>query len=161
LSIQLNVSALPLEICRQFSERYSANLEPNITHIPQFTLCELCGPGHIQCNYSSTYSGFNIKQNVARLLLEICRQFTERYTANLVPIQRVTSSLRNVNSGPEDIKCIYCSAYSGFNILLNVTALLFDISRQLNACCTANVVPNTAHIVQCTLSELWSRPYTV
>jgi hypothetical protein len=37
----------------------------------------ICGPGHIQCNYSTAYSGFNIQQNVAPLLLEICRQFTD------------------------------------------------------------------------------------
>jgi hypothetical protein len=44
-----------------------------------------CGPGHIQCNYSSTYSGFNIQQNVAPLLLEIYPQFNEGYTASLEP----------------------------------------------------------------------------
>jgi hypothetical protein len=37
----------------------------------------ICGPGHIQCNYSSAYSGFIIQRNVAPLLLEICRQFTD------------------------------------------------------------------------------------
>jgi hypothetical protein len=83
-----------------------------------------CGPGHIHCNYSSTYSVFNIEQNVARLILETCRQFTERYNANLVPIQRVTSSLRNVNSGPGHIHCKYSCAYSGFNIQMKVSALL-------------------------------------
>jgi hypothetical protein len=40
-SIQLNVSALLLEISRQFYARYSANLEPNTAHIYHFTLCEL------------------------------------------------------------------------------------------------------------------------
>jgi hypothetical protein len=70
-----------------------------------------CGTGHIQSNYSSTYSGFNIRLNVSALLLDICRQFGERYTANLVPIQRTTTSLRNVNCGPGHIQCIYSSAY--------------------------------------------------
>jgi hypothetical protein len=45
-----------------------------------------CGLGHIQYNYSSTYSGCNIQMNVSALLLEICRQFNEQYTANFVPI---------------------------------------------------------------------------
>jgi hypothetical protein len=39
-SIQLNVSALLLEMWRQFNVRYTANLVPNTAHIPQFTLCE-------------------------------------------------------------------------------------------------------------------------
>jgi hypothetical protein len=45
-----------------------------------------CGPGHIQWTYSSTYSGWNIQLHVSALLLEISRQFNERYTENLVPI---------------------------------------------------------------------------
>jgi hypothetical protein len=44
-----------------------------------------CGPGHIQCTYSSTYSGCNIQLNTSALLLEIYRQFNVRYTANIVP----------------------------------------------------------------------------
>jgi hypothetical protein len=38
-----------------------------------------CGLGHIQSTYSSAYSGFNIQHNLPSLLLEICRQFSERY----------------------------------------------------------------------------------
>jgi hypothetical protein len=48
-----------------------------------------------------------------------------------------------------------------FNIQLNVSALQFQISRQFNVRYTANLVPNTAHILQFTLCELWSRPYTM
>jgi hypothetical protein len=44
-----------------------------------------CGPGHIQCTYSSAYLGFNIQMKVAPLLLEVFRQFNARYTAFLVP----------------------------------------------------------------------------
>jgi hypothetical protein len=69
-----------------------------------------CGPGHIHCKYSSAYSGFNIQLNVAPLLLDICRLFSENYTANLVPIQRTTSSLRSVICGPRHIQFIYSSA---------------------------------------------------
>jgi hypothetical protein len=106
-----------------------------------------CGPGHTHCNYRSTYSGINIQQNVAPLLLKICRQFTAWYTTNLVPIQRVTSSLHNVNGGPGLIKWIYSYSNSGFIIQLNVCALLLEIYRQFNVRYTANVVPNTAHIL--------------
>jgi hypothetical protein len=84
-NIQQNVAPLLLEIYPQFNERYTANLEPNITHIPQFTLCELCGPGHIRCNYSSAYSAFNIQLKLPAQLLEICRHLDARYTATMVP----------------------------------------------------------------------------
>jgi hypothetical protein len=40
-----------------------------------------CGPGHIQYIYSSAHSDFNIHLNLSALLLEISRQFNERYTA--------------------------------------------------------------------------------
>jgi hypothetical protein len=44
-----------------------------------------CGPGHIQCIYISAHSVFSIQLNVSALLLEISRQFNERYTAIMVP----------------------------------------------------------------------------
>jgi hypothetical protein len=66
-----------------------------------------------------------------------------------------------VNCGPGHIQYIYSSAHSDFNIHLNVSALLLEISRQFNARYTANLVPNTAHILRFTLCELWSRPYTM
>jgi hypothetical protein len=44
-----------------------------------------CGPGHIQCSYSSAYSGLNIQLNISALLLEISRICNARHTANLVP----------------------------------------------------------------------------
>jgi hypothetical protein len=75
-------------------------------------------------------------------------------------IQRTSSSLHYVNCGPGHIQCIYSSAYSDFNIHLNVSALLLYISRQFNARYTANLVPNTAHILQFMQCELWSRSYT-
>jgi hypothetical protein len=57
---------------------------PNIAHILQFTLCELWS-GHIQSIYSSAYLDLNIQLKVDPLLLEISRQFNERYTADMVP----------------------------------------------------------------------------
>jgi hypothetical protein len=75
-------------------------------------------------------------------------------------IQRSTPSLRNVNCGPEHIQCTYSSAYSEFNIRMNVSAPLLYISRQFNARYTAFLVPNTEHIVQFTLCEMWCRTYT-
>jgi hypothetical protein len=118
-----------------------------------------CGPGHIQCNYSSTYSGFNIQQNVAPLLLEVFRQFGQRNTVTLVPILRTATSLRYVNCGPGHKQSIYSSAYTGHNIQLNVSQLLLEISPQFNARYTANLVPNAAHTHQLSLCEQWSRTY--
>jgi hypothetical protein len=40
-NIQLNVTALQLEIFRHFDPRYTANWESNTAHILRFTLCEL------------------------------------------------------------------------------------------------------------------------
>jgi hypothetical protein len=119
-----------------------------------------CGPGHIQCIYSSAYSDLNVHLNVSALLLEISRQFNSRILQTCCQIQRTSSSLCYVNCGPSHIQCIYSSIYSHFNIHLNVSALLLYISQQFNARYTANLVPNTAHILRFTLCELWSRTYT-
>jgi hypothetical protein len=76
-------------------------------------------------------------------------------------IQLISSGLRSVNCGPGHIQCIYSTACSVFNIHLNVSALLLEISRQFNARYTANLVPNTAHIVKYTPCALLSRTYTM
>jgi hypothetical protein len=75
-------------------------------------------------------------------------------------IQRTSYSLRCVICGPGHIQCNYSSAYSDFNVRLNVSALLLYISRQFNARYTASLVPNTAHIAQFKLSEMWCGTYT-
>jgi hypothetical protein len=80
---------------------------------------------------------------------------------NLCQIQHAWFSLRYVDCGPRHIQCSCNSAYSGFNIRLNISALLLEISRQFNACYTRNLVPNTAHILQFSLCEQWSRIYTM
>jgi hypothetical protein len=76
-------------------------------------------------------------------------------------LQRTSSSFCYVNSGPAHIQCIYSSAYSGFNIRLNISALLLEIIGHVCARYTANLVPNTEHILRFTLCELWSRTYTM
>jgi hypothetical protein len=76
-------------------------------------------------------------------------------------IQRISSSLRCVKCGPGRIQCIYSSAYSDFNVHLIVSALLLEISGQFNSRYNANLLPNTMHILQITLCELWSRTYTM
>jgi hypothetical protein len=76
-------------------------------------------------------------------------------------IQRTSAGLYYVDCGPCHIQWNDSSAYSVFNIQLNVSALLLVISRQRNARYTASMVPNTAHIHQFTLCGLWSRTYTM
>jgi hypothetical protein len=74
--------------------------------------------------------------------------------------QRTSSGLRYVNCGSRHIQCINSSAYSDFTIHLKVGPLLLEVSRQFSERYTANFEPNTAHILQFTLCELWSLPYT-
>jgi hypothetical protein len=76
-------------------------------------------------------------------------------------IQRTSPRFRYVYCGPGHIQYIYSSAYSGANNQLNVSALLLEICRQFNAPYTAILVPNTAHTLQTTLSELLFRSYTI
>jgi hypothetical protein len=120
-----------------------------------------CGPGHIQCTYSSAYSDFNIHLNVSALLLEICRYLDARYTANFVPYIAHTLQFTLCKLWSGHIQCNCISAYSGFNIQLKVAPLPLEVTRQFNERYTANLMPNTAHILQFTLCELWSRPYTM
>jgi hypothetical protein len=159
-SIQLNVSALLLEISRQFYARYSANLEPNTAHIYHFTLCEL---------WSRTYTMkwqlriFRLQYSTERICAPIgdiptiqCALYCKRgakYSAH-PPVYIMSTVV------PVIYQCSYSSAYSGLNIQLNISALLLEISRICNARHTANLVPNTAHTLLFALCELWSRPYT-
>jgi hypothetical protein len=72
-----------------------------------------------------------------------------------------SSTIRHANCGPGHIECNYSTAYSGFSIQQNVSALLLEIYWPFNARYTANVLPNTAHIVKFTLCKLCSRTYTI
>jgi hypothetical protein len=75
-------------------------------------------------------------------------------------IQCITPRLCYVTCGPGYIQSVCCSAYLGLNIQLKVAPLLLEDSRQFNERYTAKLVPITAHILQFTLCELWSRLYT-
>jgi hypothetical protein len=75
-------------------------------------------------------------------------------------IQHTSLSLRYLNCCPGQIQCNCVSAYAGFNIRLNVSAVLLAIVGHIDERSTANFVPNTAHILQFPLCELWSRPNT-
>jgi hypothetical protein len=66
-----------------------------------------------------------------------------------------------VNCGPGHIYGINSSAYLDLKVQLKVCPLLLELSRQFNERFTASLVPITAHILQFTLCELWSRSYTM
>jgi hypothetical protein len=120
-----------------------------------------CGPGYIQCNYSYVYSGFNIQVNQYALLLEISRYFDARYNVNLVPYIAHTIQFTLCELWSRDIQYNYRSVYSGFNIQLNVAPLLLQICRQFSDRYTANLVPNTAHVLRVTRCQLWSGTYAM
>jgi hypothetical protein len=76
-------------------------------------------------------------------------------------IQRTPSSLRYVTCGPDHIQSIFSIAYLGFNIQLKVAPLLLQVPRRFNERYTANLVTITAHTLQLSLCEQWSRTYTM
>jgi hypothetical protein len=76
-------------------------------------------------------------------------------------IDRTSSSLRYVKCGPGHIQWIYSSGYSGFNIKLNLPALLLEICHHLDARYAANFVSYIAHTLRFTLCELLSRTYAM
>jgi hypothetical protein len=143
------------------SMRITLQIGCQIQHTPTSLCCLNCGPGNIQCNCSYVYSGFNIQVNQYALLLEISRYFDARYNANLVAYIAHILQIALCELWSRDIQCNNSSAYSCFNIQVKVSALILEIYRQFNVRHTAKMVPNTAHIIQLTLSELWSRTYTM
>jgi hypothetical protein len=120
-----------------------------------------CGPGHTPCIYSSAYWGISIQLKVSALLSEICRQFSEPYTANLVP---------NKAHNLQFAKCgLWCRSYKMylqlqiFRIQYSVerfSAVIGDLSTiQCPLYCKHGA--NTAYNPQITQCELWSRTYTL
>jgi hypothetical protein len=117
------------------------------------TISKVLSAPHIQSSifistYLRCYCRYHI--NSMRVILQI-----------LCQIQSPSSGSRYVNCGPGHIQCIYSSAYTGYNIRLILSALLLEIIGHVDARYTANLVPNTAHILRYTLCELWSRTYTM
>jgi hypothetical protein len=217
LNIQLNISALQLEIIGRVDARYTANLVANTARILRFTLCVLWSRTytmHLQlhifrlqysfericaaigdistihcalhCKLGAKYSAHPPVYAVCTVVPYIYKIFTAphiqatkfswpylrcnwRYLYNSMrvivqtcsQIQRTSSRLYYVHCGPGHIQYIYSSSYSGHNIQLKVSALLLEISQKFNERYSANFVPNTAHIIQFTLWELWSRTYTM
>jgi hypothetical protein len=148
----VHITTIQCALYCNLSAKYSA-------HHPVFAMCTVVPDiynvftaPHIHATiFTWTYLRCNWRYSVTstRVVLQIWCQ-----------IQRTSSSLRCENCGPGHIQCNYSSAYSGFNIRLNLSALLLDISGHVDARYTANLVPNAAHILRFTLCELCSRLYT-
>jgi hypothetical protein len=81
-----------------------------------------CGPGHVDCIYSSAYSDFNIQMKVGPLLLEVSPQCNERYTASLVSNTAHIVQFTLCGLWSRIIQSIYSSVYLCFNIQLQVSA---------------------------------------
>jgi hypothetical protein len=122
-----------------------------------------CGPGHIQCNYSSAYSVFNIQLYVSELLLEICGQFSERYTANLVP--NTAHNLQFTQCGLWSRTCTMYLQLLKFGLPYSterMCASIGDMSTIQRAIyCKIGASANTAYNLQFTQCELWPRTYTM
>jgi hypothetical protein len=150
---------LLLEISRQFNERYTANFEPNTAHILPFTLSELWS--QLYTKYLQRrilrlqYSSVGVCAAIADITWIQCAlqcKLGAKYSAH-PPVDA------KVNCGTGHIQSSYRSAYLDFNIQLKVGPLLLEVSRQCNERYTASLVPITAHMLQFTLCELWSRTY--
>jgi hypothetical protein len=102
------------------------------------------GPGHIQCNYSSTYSGFNIQQNVAPLVLEICPQFNERYTANLEP---------NITHIPQFTLCELWSRSYTMHLQLSIFSLQYST---VGICAATADISTMLRALNCKPGTKWS-----
>jgi hypothetical protein len=114
-----------------------------------------CGPGHIQCNYSTAYSGSNIQLNVSALLFEISRHFNARYTA--------TSEPNTANIRQFALCGLWSRTYTMY-LQLRIFRLQYSTERICAAIVDISTIqwePNTAHILQFTLCEMWSRPYAM
>jgi hypothetical protein len=177
-----------------------------------------CGPGHIQWNYTSTYSFLNystkrscvaigdISTMQCALHCKLCAKYSAQppdfamctvvpaiysvitaqhiqdsiyswtclrryWTYNDNSMRLILQTSCQYSAQPPDyamwtvVRAIYSEItpphiHSSI-IQLNVAPLLLEIFRQFSECYTANMVPNTAHNLQISLCALWSRPYTV
>jgi hypothetical protein len=127
-----------------------------------------CGPGHIQCNYSSRYSGFNIQQNVSLPLLEISFQFNERYNAHSMP-----NTAHNHQSTQYELRSRTYTMHLQLRILRlqysseRISAAIGDISTiqcalycKLGAKCSANPAVYTMCTVVPDIYKVFTAPHS-
>jgi hypothetical protein len=156
----MNVSALLLEIPRQFNAHYTANSVPNRAHGLPFTLCELWSRTYamylqlriLRLQYSTERICTTIGDNRTYRCALYCKHGS-KYSAHssFDAVWTLIQDIYNVNKVPHILDSVFNWTYH----------LILEKFRQFNASYTAIFVPNTAFILQITLSELCSRPYTV
>jgi hypothetical protein len=105
-----------------------------------------CGPGHIQCTFSSAYLGFNIQLKVAPLQLEVYRQLNARYTAFLVPNTErfVQFTLCELWSRPYT-KCLQLLIFMPHYSAVGICAAIADITSTQCALCCKLSAKDSAH----------------
>jgi hypothetical protein len=107
-NIQLNVSALLLEISRKFNVRYTANLVPNTAHTLRFTLYELCSRTYtMHCQLHIFRLQYSIERNCAsirdnRLRCPLYCKFGAKYRAHhpIYPMWTVVPDIYNAFTAP-------------------------------------------------------------
>jgi hypothetical protein len=147
----VDITSIQCALCCKLGAKYSAHrpFYAVLTVVPD--VYEVLTAAHIyasmfSCRHLRCYCRYHM--NSMRVILQTWCQ-----------TQRITPSLCYVTCGPGNIQSNCCSAYLGLNIQLKVSSLLLYISHHFNARYTASLVPITAHILQFTLCELWSRTY--
>jgi hypothetical protein len=101
-----------------------------------------CGSGHIQCNYSTAYLGFNNRLNLSALLLEIIGHVNARYAANLVP------------NTAHILRYTLCELWSR-TYTMHLQHRIFSLQYSSQRICAA-IVDNTS--IQCALyCKLWAK----
>jgi hypothetical protein len=150
-----------LKICLYLHACYTANFVSNTDPVLRIALCVLWSRTytiHLQLRtFRLQYSSERICAaigNISTIQCSLYCKLVAKYNAH-PPVYALWTC------GPCHIEYSYSPTYSGFNIQVNVSALLWVISRQRNARYTANMVSNIEHILQFTLSELRSRTYTM
>jgi hypothetical protein len=131
----------------------------------QGTAAVLCyvksGPGKIQYIYKSCYSVCNIQLTVSPSILLICRQWNARYTPHMLPSTGHKIRFGLCQLWSRKIQYNNSSCHSGFNLQLNVSPLRLVVCRQIDACYTPHLLPNTRHNIRFTLCQLWCRSNTI
>jgi hypothetical protein len=156
-NITLNVYPLRLVVYRKIGACCNPHFLTNKVHNIQFTLRQL--EGSVKLNVTAdlvieasvinwTYFRCNCRNvdNSMLAILHLCSQ-----------MQPKSSCLRYVIAGPSQIQCNYSSSYAGFNIQLNVSPMRVVVYRQIDACYSPYLMPNTGHNMRCTLCQIWYR----
>jgi hypothetical protein len=149
-----------LEIFQHFYTRYAANLVSNTAHIVQFTLCALWSRTYTKylqlLIFRLQYSTVGICAAIVDITSTQCAlycKFGGKYSAHrpFYAVLTEVPDVYNVLTAPHSYASIFTCRHLRWYYRYHINSMRPN---------TANLMPNTAHILQFTLCELWSRPYT-